>query len=66
MASQPNIFCISGVGGSSRRTFCLLTGCMNSMECDCSEIPPSGLERLAPYFRSPLIGQPMFASCARI
>ena len=40
----------------------LLTGCMNSMLRACSDMPPSGLERGAPYFKSPLIGHPIDAN----
>ena len=32
----------------------------------CRQMPPSGLERGAPYFRSPLMGQPMVESWQRI
>ena len=38
------------------------TGCVKAMRRACRLIPPSGLERSAPYFRSPLIGQPMCAN----
>ena len=42
------------------------TGWMKSTRYEWSEMPPSGFERRAPYFKSPLIGQPIFESCARI
>ena len=35
------------------------------MERAWREMPPSGLERGAPYLRSPLMGQPMCASWQR-
>gem|GEM_PF-3318068 len=40
----------------------LLTGWMNSSILACRLMPPSGLERGAPYFRSPFIGTPILES----
>jgi len=40
----------------------LLTGWMNSSILACRLMPPSGLERGAPYFRSPFIGTPILDS----
>ena len=42
------------------------TGCVKRIRRACRQMEPSGLERGAPYFKSPLMGQPMAASCARI
>ena len=44
----------------------LRTGWMNSMLRACSEMLPSRFDRRAPYFRSPRMGHPILASCARI
>ena len=52
--------------GASTLIFCLLTGWINSTLRANSEMLPSGLERLAPYFRSPRMGQPIFANWQRI
>lgn len=41
-------------------------GMRESIAREWSEMPPSGFERRAPYFKSPLIGQPIFESWARI
>ena len=42
------------------------TGCMNSTLRASSDMLPSGLLRRAPYFKSPLIGHPIFANWQRI
>ena len=52
--------------GASRKTSVFFTGWMKRMERAWREMPPSGLERGAPYLRSPLMGQPMWASWQRI
>ena len=52
----------SGGNGASMSMGALLTGWMNDMRWLCREMLPSGLERLAPYFRSPFIGQPIAAN----
>mgnify|MGYP007113998951 CR=1 FL=1 len=51
----------SGTGAVTSTT-CLETGCIKCICLACSDIPPSGLERFAPYFKSPFIGEPIFAS----
>ena len=45
--------------GASRKSSVFFTGWMKRMERAWREMPPSGLERGAPYLRSPLMGQPM-------
>ena len=45
---------------------CFETGCIKDMRLAWSEIPPSGLERRAPYFKSPLMGDPILANWQRI
>ena len=47
----------SGTGATTDISVCL-TGCSKRISCACRQIPPSGLERGAPYLRSPLMGQP--------
>ena len=42
------------------------TGCSKERERAWREMLPSGLERGAPYLRSPLMGHPMCASWHRI
>ena len=39
--------------------FFLLTGWINSIFLECKLIPPSLLLLLAPYFKSPFIGEPI-------
>src|SRR5690606_37934591 len=43
-----------------------LTGCTKETLLECNEMPPPSFERLAPYLRSPFIGQPAPASWALI
>ena len=43
-----------------------LTGCLKVIERACKLIPPPSFERGKPYFRSPLIGQPILANWHRI
>ena len=52
--------------GASRKISVFFTGWMKRMERAWRDMPPSGLERGAPYLRSPLMGQPMCASWQRI
>ena len=55
----------SGTGASIHiSTF--LTGCTNSTLLACRQIPPSGFDLGAPYFKSPFMWQPMSASWQRI
>ena len=57
--------CSSGTGATTE-TMLPVTGCANSILRACNEMLPSGLERLAPYFRSPLMTVPLAASCTLI
>lgn len=50
-----------GTGASMVRCS-FFTGCVNVILLAWREMPPSGLERGAPYLRSPFIGQPMSES----
>ena len=52
--------------GASIERYASVTGWVNSARRACNPILASGLERLAPYFRSPLMMHPMCASWARI
>ena len=52
--------------GATMLTGCFDTGWMNSALRECRQMPPSGLERGKPYFKSPLIGHPILASWQRI
>ena len=52
--------------GLSTYIFSLDTGCMNSTLRANNDMLPSGLLRRAPYFKSPFIGQPIFANWHRI
>ena len=56
----------SSGSGASTAICSFDTGCVNSTCRDISEMLPSGLLRGAPYFRSPLIGQPIAANWQRI
>ena len=56
----------SSGSGASTAICCFDTGCVNSTCLDISEMLPSGLLRGAPYFKSPLIGQPIAANWQRI
>ena len=57
---------LSSGKGDSTLIFSLETGCMNSTLRDISDILPSGFERGAPYFKSPLMGHPIAANWQRI
>ena len=48
--------------GASIVIFSFFTGCMREILLACRDIPPSGFERGAPYFRSPFMGEPIFDS----
>ena len=63
LAERPSI-CHSGSSGRGASTVIrsFETGWMKSTRRDISEMLPSGFERGAPYFRSPLMGQPIAAS----
>ena len=52
--------------GAVTTTSVFFTGWMKLTLREWRQIPPSALERGAPYFRSPLMTQPMFASWQRI
>ena len=56
--------CQRASSGSGAVTFIvsLLTGCTNSIYLERRQIEPSLLLRGEPYFRSPLIGEPIFES----
>lgn len=54
-----------GTGAVTEISF-LLTGWMNPICLAINDMPPSLLERGAPYLRSPLMQQPMPASWQRI
>ena len=53
---------LSSGTGATIRTFSFETGWINSALRACKLMPPSLLERSKPYFRSPLIGHPIFAN----
>ena len=53
-------------GGATISISSLRTGCTNFMRREWSEMLPSGLERGAPYLRSPFITHPIAESWARI
>ena len=55
----------SGTGASTSIS-CLDTGWTKRTRRACRQMLPSGLLRGAPYFRSPLIGQPILANWQRI
>ena len=48
--------------GATMLTGCFDTGWINSALRECRLMPPSGLERGKPYFKSPLMGHPIFAN----
>ena len=52
--------------GPSRLSLCLDTGWTKRTRRACRQMLPSGLLRGEPYFRSPLIGQPILANWQRI
>ena len=62
------IACHNGSSGSGETTDISSweTGWIKLILWERREIEPSGLLRLAPYFRSPLIGQPIVANWQRI
>ena len=65
MASSSRHTRSSGVG-ASMTSGCRDTGCVSSTRRASSEMLPSGLLRLSPYFRSPLTGHPIDDSITRI
>ena len=60
------LFIIGQNGGATTSISSLRTGWVNFIWRECSEMLPSGFERGAPYFKSPLITHPMAESCALI
>ena len=57
---------LSSGRGASTQIVSLDTGWTNEIFRESSEMLPSGLLRLAPYFKSPLMGQPIAANWQRI
>ena len=57
---------LSSGRGASTQMVSFETGWTNEIFRESSEMLPSGLLRLAPYFKSPLMGQPIAANWQRI
>lgn len=57
---------LSSGNGATTLIIFLDTGCTKDTLRANNDILPSGLLRFAPYFRSPLIGQPIFDNWQRI
>lgn len=52
--------------GASNITSVFFTGWTKATLRACNDMLPSGFERSAPYFKSPFIGHPAWASWQRI